>query len=122
MMTQFQGEPLTKREVLVAREAYTRATGAIMTVDSRTAERWAAREYPLPKVTRPRVVTDAHGVQWSFVSATRFKDALLMAKRPEWTDFRNGGDMDYPLISLELAPVLADLLANPTEEVEDTEP
>ena len=68
--------------------------------------------YPLPKVTRPREVRDSHGVEW----------------RWGWWgfEFRDDGDGCWsnvatsgtPGITKERVLLLADLLANPTEEVE----
>lgn len=55
----FCGETMTKREILLAREAY--AVGAKewsrLGVDPEKVHRDAKIRYPLPKVTMPRVVT-----------------------------------------------------------------
>jgi hypothetical protein len=47
-------------------------------------EEYAAKRYPLPLITRPRIVTDADGYRWAVI------DGALMMARPgvitsEWT-------------------------------------
>jgi hypothetical protein len=70
------------------------------------------RRYPLPKVTRPRVVRDREGwkwqcidgrIQWSGPRGWRFADVMTYAVR----------------VTPERVVLWADLLANPTEDVED---
>lgn len=73
----------------------------------------AAARYPLPKVTRPRVVKDEHGGEWCFRAWPK-DSALLMYRKSGCIGWSN----EIPMVSLELAPVLADLFANPTEECE----
>lgn len=71
----------------------------------------AATRYPLPKVTRPRVVETARsGYEWRIVGGAlqeRRIDTELWRIAEGWV-----GDP-------ENMRVLADLLANPTEEVDD---
>jgi hypothetical protein len=77
----------------------------------------AAREYPLPKVIRPRVLIDPKGDwQWSV------RDGRLMQRTTldacNWYDANNS---PYPNRFQPLASrvmLWADLLANPNEEVE----
>lgn len=62
--------------------------------------------FPLPKVTRPRVVVDPHNprVTWSILG----------------TVARHDGTWGFePAPTLERIKMWADLLANPTEEVEE---
>jgi hypothetical protein len=71
-----------------------------------------AKMFPLPKVTRPRVVRDREGwkwqcidgrIQWSGPRGWRFADVMTYAVR----------------VTPERVVLWADLLANPTEDVED---
>ena len=104
-----------KDVVLREREAYVRgrheSLSAQRMTDSerREFERDAAVRYPLPKVTRPRVVTRQDGVQ------LRIEDPELQ--------FRIGPNCSWATYCLTyMSPAnraaLLDLLANPTEEVE----
>lgn len=69
----------------------------------------AAKRFPLPKVTRPRVVADSEGNAWRVVDGNlECRDAVN-----EWTRVRHCG------ITAERLRMWADLLANPTEEVEE---
>lgn len=54
----FNGEPLTAREVGIARWAYVRARSrfSIFTCDTASLRREAELEHPMPMVERPRVV------------------------------------------------------------------
>ena len=74
--------------------------------DKHCASVAACLRYPLPKVTRPRVLTDQYGTSW------RVRDGQLEMKPTEsisWTvAYRHG-----------VAALFRDLLANPTEEVDD---
>lgn len=80
----------------------------------------AARRYPLPKVTRPRVVKDTDGTRWR-ISEGRLQ---FMRGGGDWLcmlgESRSGSDR----YGMGLVPtperirLWADLLANPNEEVE----
>jgi hypothetical protein len=77
----------------------------------------AGRVYPLPKVTRPRVVQDPNKpYRWFrviggevYAKTTRYSDG-------EWTPL--AGNWSIPATP-EMIRLWVDLLANPTEEVED---
>lgn len=69
----------------------------------------AAQFYPLPKVTRPRVVEDSDGACW------RWTPARGLEWRTPGLDWHNA---NASMISETCRRVVADLLANPTEKVE----
>lgn len=68
--------------------------------------------YPLPLITRPRVVTDNEGVEWRIVD-----EVLQTRVRPkgDWGSW-------MPKISWQRIDLLADLTANPTEQIPDDSP
>lgn len=72
----------------------------------------AAKRYPFPKVTRLRVVADTKYRLW-----WKVEDGRIVWSRPgcdEWSLLIHSGvDADTHMVAL-----WADLLANPTEEVE----
>jgi len=84
-----------------------RALGGIEHVDAR---KWADQIFPLPTIERPRVVPDPHGmnVVWS-VKNGRISPRGSSA----W------GQRTVEHITPERVALWADLLANPTETVED---
>lgn len=118
---QFEGEKMTAREIAVGRHMF--VEGALYQRPFIHAlcdvEHEAERRLPLPKVMRPRVVRDCGSFttrsEWCVVDGSlRFRDA------PErewkwWREFRDYADT-APLP--ERVKLWADLLANPTEEVE----
>lgn len=74
-------------------------------------ERTVRERFPLPKVTRPRVVKDSAGYEW------RCNDNHL-----EWRltrDWHRPVDGASWRLSPDNVRLWADLLANPTEEVDD---
>jgi hypothetical protein len=115
----FDGERMTKREVLIARKAYK---------DGAAAERGHAHDdagwkpaaearYPLPKVTRPRVVRDQHNPAQEWI----VEDGFLRCRNAggawmKWAEYKLSADF-APLP--ERVALWADLLANPTEEVNE---
>lgn len=87
-----------------------------LNLTKRIAMQMAEQTYPLPpkaKVTRPRVVKDEHGGEWCFRAWPK-DSALLMYRKTGCTGWTN----EIPMVSLEIAPTLAELFANPTEECE----
>lgn len=74
----------------------------------------ALARYPLPKITQPRVVTDCVQVQWRVLGS-----AVQWCARNggAWNDVeaRGWGNM---YLTVERVTLIADLLANPLEEVE----
>lgn len=105
----------TERDLILAkREAYVAghscATAPHCDVITRdTASREAAYRYPLPKVTRARVVKDSVGDKWSVV------DGCFVCH-----DGETGENIFISSwCSPEFIRALADLLANPTEEVQE---
>lgn len=129
---EFDGQPMTKREILIARAAFVQGAGhewdnanprgGAADFQSRSARRREAAEgwYPLPKVTRPRVVVDSGGDEWTIhpsaglqVRCAGLQVRYAYAGRKDgWKD-PSGTDF------LGFESTVADLLANPTEEVED---
>lgn len=115
---------ISEREaVLREREAWTRArVGATLhnyhpriagaTVGCAECEhaRQRARElYPLPKVTRPRVVTDSDCYQWRAVGGSlqwRKRDSAVWSAE------------DVTVVRPSQVALLAELLANPNETVD----
>lgn len=106
-------------------EAERRAFVHGLDVRATLPERWdgnaaeAARRYPLPTVTRPRVVQDAQGVLWRVQLGKGDTVLVEYTERgiPDWRDF-NSLRAGAPGISRERVALWADLLARPTEEVE----
>ena len=82
--------------------------------------RWIAAAkslFELPKVTRPRVVKDAEGVSWRVSGDTvqwSVGKGCDWAPR-DWAPLSNS----HIWLTVERVHLLADLLANPTEEVDD---
>jgi hypothetical protein len=114
---QFDGQPMTKREVLIAREAYITGARAFFChpvvmagpATCRASDEVEAKApvlYPLPKVTRPRERRASDGATFRVVGGE------LMANY-------GGGWVHEQVIGVPLAPLVADLLANPTEEVDE---
>lgn len=96
--------------VLAQRDAYARGLGEETQYWGDDAVAKAHREYPLPKVTRPRVVSDGT-MEW------KYENELLMCRYSGWDVWRSVQYSEVPL-NRRRAEALADLLANPTEEVE----
>ena len=108
----------TERDLVLAkREAFCAGRGAAFVhydIGAPQGKAWpgsahlAAERYPLPKVTRPRVVTREDGCQ------LRISGGQLQYK---WLD---GDWREYGSINWTPAQraAMADLLANPTEEVD----
>lgn len=115
----------SERELIVAkREANAKARCSVMAAIAEVAgqhrdfgdeepcsecKAMAVVRYPLPKVTRPRVVVDANGDSWKWTP----DDGLLV-------DRGSDGTFVYPSTVRQSARlVVADLLLNPTEEVDE---
>lgn len=107
----------TERDIVLAkREGWVRHCVATCG-GKEEAEKYAAREYPLPRVTRPRVVRrvlDQFEYEFRLVNDTlEFNTPGL----PCWEEYcRSAHDPgEWPA----LLSILDDLRANPTEEVEE---
>jgi hypothetical protein len=119
----FDGEPLTKREVLIAREAYVqgiaRGYGSYIPFDK--AKGIAAERYPLPQITRPRVVKDPDkefSQLWRCVDGVIEHDGAMSS----WRSAFGKGPLHPSLLvwpTVERIKLWADLLARPTEEVSE---
>jgi hypothetical protein len=117
----FDGTPMTKREVLIARAAsnnaidWLLASAPELTWHRARGREYAEQRYPLPKVTRPRVVRDRFGEKWRV--APESGETHL-----EWQDRNNDTRWEKKLgnlvVTFDRVALWADLLANPTEEVE----
>lgn len=96
----------TKQSILLQREAY--AKGLRHAGYSAEGSASAARlAYPMPAITRPRVVTLSDGQQYRRV------DGTLEFRERDVFDWRES------YITDEKIATLANLLANPTETVPD---
>jgi hypothetical protein len=91
-----------------------------MTAAVERVEAYATEWYPLPKVTRPRVVRDCAAFttteEWSVIDGTLRYRHRPDAEWARWGDFR-GISTAAPLP--ERVELWADLFANPTEEVDE---
>lgn len=108
-----------KDAILLKRQAYMEGMSmmpSFVTLTPDTLQREAKRRFPLPRVTRPRVVTEnPFGLEYR---AVRRPDGLLVIERrlahsaEKWSE---------PNLTLDPARVkfLAELLATPDETVED---
>lgn len=107
--------PTNKELILAQREAYVRGikealrTNGWHPVES-GIEIEAAKKYPLPKITRPRVVIEngSYGSEYKIEH-----DNILVRRNLHESYYAN---VWYGIIPMN---VIKDLLANPTEEVED---
>lgn len=122
----------TEREkVMIQRAAFMEGVNAF---NNRTGE-WpgsvvlAHQRYPLPKVTRPRVWVDtSRDIHVRGFREFRFAEGQLQTRVPEWgeTEWKclsNGSSHatthpDGFKVTPERIAAWADLMANPTEEVE----
>jgi hypothetical protein len=119
---EFDGLPMTKREVLIARHAYAKAWLACGG-GCADGERAAASVYALPKATRPRVVQDPdtdYGQKWRVVDGVIEHDGGSGGAR-----FRPAFDHEFGIQpsfcswpTPQRIALWADLLASPTEEYE----
>jgi hypothetical protein len=80
----------------------------------------AAERYPFPKVTRPRVVRDPHTTEFNWSTAPRadLKEGHLRVVSVTRLGMRTHESLANVHVTDERVKVWADLLANPTEEVE----
>jgi hypothetical protein len=121
---EFDGQPMTKREVLIARRAFESGVHWMYGRECVLPSAWPGDErmsraasdcYPLPKVTRPRVARDPRGIgSWG---AKKFADTLAIHYVGE-SDGAWSPEFRHFLATPERVALWADLLANPTEEVE----
>lgn len=127
----FHGDVMSKRDVLIAREAVRRTVAHFWVTirDSLDGTRWngsdvlAAEMYPLPRVTRPRVVADQCGPRGP--QEFRFVDGVFQIRAPgeAWQCLNFGTVLvDSQIHGVGVTPervaLWADLIAHPTEEVE----
>lgn len=125
--------------VLAQREAYVRGYHTYRVDDATTEGRegaWetdkrdglsariAARKFPLPKLTRPRVVTSDTGRRFRIVDGQL--QTQTSSNGQSWCCLANGSRVPAAedtgiKITLERIRLWADLLANPTEDVEASE-
>ena len=115
----------TEREYVTAqREAYVKGAqkwacySCADNIDIPQAQ--AKHDYPLPRVTRPRVVRDEYGRQWRAINGDLFfrEDGMPFADKRGW----RGIDDEQWHLDSHLIPTWADLLANPTEIVDEDAP
>lgn len=70
----------------------------------------AAQTYPMPKITRPRVVVDEFGVEWTVVDGEVVPNVYGAGGGSSAADYNT---------TTKRILLWADLLNNPTEEVEE---
>jgi len=82
----------------------------------------ARKNYSHPKVERPRVVRDSHGDEWRICGGVlELRDGPAWRKQLE-DGWKNANDaVAEILITLERVRLWSDLLARPTELVDDEE-
>ena len=127
---EFQGEPMTRREVLLARDAY--ANGMVrgsacefvgqINGGMSGLLRAAERAFPLPTVTRPRVVADPEcpkHIRWS-VSKVTDNVMCEVLEGDFWALAGAGHSAFFP--TKGRVKLWADLYAEPTETVTEDEP
>ena len=103
---------MTRREVLLAREVYCDAAAPYFVFSPETLRKSAANRYPLPVVTRPRVVAveDQPGVELRIVDG-----AVEYRKyRTEWWQINVAHG---PQLTTGVLAALRSLDAEPTETV-----
>jgi hypothetical protein len=83
------------------------------------SESLAKRLYPLPLVTRPRVVRDPldASIEWTVLDDHLHWRRVAGYIATEWMLGPQGAPLGH--VTAEMCRVWADLLANPTEDVED---
>lgn len=127
-------EAMTEREkVLMQREAYEMGSAQGFAMGRNLSATWdgpevretAARLYPLPKVTRPRAVADSLGVRWRvvFANTTAAKPMIERLMQGVWLRIGDPGlgVQATHITHLIASGFFADLLDNPTEEVDAEE-
>jgi hypothetical protein len=111
---------VTEREaVLRERDAFKQGAefaGGYRDSDLRQIE--VARRYPLPKVTRPRVVRDPldASIEWTVLDDHLHWRRVVGYIATEWMLGPQGAPLGH--VTAEMCRVWADLLDNPTETVE----
>lgn len=119
----------TERDVVLReRAAFTngmiRMNGEMVQPRPQSPMRWtqaecdqiAARSYPLAKAIRPRVVEDQWGMGWMIRDGVVLYRLCATNEDEPWKDANTEGDHEICVSRLRL---WADLLANPTEEVDE---
>ena len=103
----------TERDIVLAkREGWVRHCVALCG-NREDAEKYAAREFPLPRVTRPRVVVGPSPRTWNW----KFEAGAYWFRATGHGSWERANPSWEP--DPELVTLWADLLANPTEEVEE---
>lgn len=103
---------MSRAEILAARKAF--VAGAVYAGGfdlHGVAEIRARKDFPLPKVKRPRVVRVAGGLAEGV--AYRVVNGRLQFREPRATSWLPS------TYTVQMVGMLADLIKNPTEEVED---
>jgi hypothetical protein len=107
---------LREREAFLEGVAYERAAFPIW---SARPKEQASQRYPLPKVTRPRVATDPY--ESDYVWSVRAGDLHFLWLKTDPSNWKRASGLYENLLLTPLpsrVTLWADLLANPTEEVE----
>ena len=112
-------EKMVSEREAVLRERHAFITGANLPsfLLSKSIPAIAAERYPLPTVTRPRVVTDENGEEWS-IGPT----GLLQHRDPTVSEWKRGlvSQTGRAFVADKARVALwTDLFANPTEQVDE---
>lgn len=109
----------TERDLILAkRQGYAaRMWESLCMTDAEVRATIAAR-YPLPKATRPRVVADPHDsrIEWRAPEDSLRSHLFHREGRSDWT-----AGLGSLCVTRQRVALWADLLANPTEEVDDAD-
>lgn len=113
--------PQTERETQLARKAW--QDGLNWLANNQTATLGEVRDeknrlYPLPRTPRPRVINDPCSMsEWTW----RDGEAVWRHKltRGDLTNWHTPGQNEHLVLNADRIKLLADLLANPTEAVEE---
>lgn len=112
----FQGQPLSRREIAIAREAMVKGAQHARLFpcqsDNEDFARWASGAYPLPQIQRPREVKDGMGARWRYVRGLEWRTS----EKELWQGLASYGSCH---ITENRIHIWADLLAAPTETVDD---
>lgn len=115
----------TERDLILAkREVYADLLCAAVGWSREGAEQKATGAFPFPKRTRPRVLTeqDGRGLSFRFTGDPTNPFALFEYSVSGGREWRQTCSAESKLtVTAERVRIMADLLANPTEEVPDAD-
>lgn len=101
-----------------SQESAAKSVGVLGAWSRACADMASESAYPLPKVTRPRVVRDSVGMEFRFIAENEPPFVEWRNTLTEKKLWRVSAAGDGVAVNAERAKLWADLVANPTEEVE----